>query len=301
MKDTEKKNAPTFDDDKLHISKSVFQTSKEMHDKADEEARLRHDEAQRKYNEQQKKAAEAREKRLNDERLELLKLKTGVITESDTIREEKPEQIKQPLLKRIGNFFYLNKWWLGIACVLVFIGGLLVYNYASRPRPDMIVLMIGMNQELGEQSELQDYLSQFTPDNNKNGKKFTSLYYIPYTGVEKDDFVNSVPQKLTAELQNSDSVIVIANKDIGSVVTPEETFVDLSEMYPDNPHIDKYKFMLKDTDFAEKVGVSDSVVSSDWFIAIRKPQKLIYSKQEDMQKTYDRDLAAFDAIIKDLS
>lgn len=302
MKEKDKKSVPANEEeDKLHISKSVFQTSREMQEKADEELRLKREEAQRKYKERRKRAAEAHDRRLEQERLELLKMKTGVIDESETIHEEKPEEVKQTFGQRIGSFFYLNKWWLGIACVLVFIGGLLIYDFASRPRPDMIVLMIGMNQELGEQSQLQDYLSQFTPDNNNNGKQFASLYYIPYTGNEKEDFVNSVPQKLTAELQNSDSVIIIGNKDIGSAITVEDVLVDLSELYPDNPHVDKYKFMLKGTDFAEKVGVDKSVVSDDWFIAIRKPQDLVYSKKENMQKTYDKDFPVFEAIIRDLS
>ncbi|MBR6071175.1 MAG: cell envelope integrity protein TolA [Ruminococcus sp.] len=301
MNDKDKKEAAAPEDEKLHITKSIFQTSREMQEKADEEARKKREEAQRKYRERQKKAAEAHDKRLEQERLELLKMKTGVIEESETIREEEPEKVKQSLGQRIGSFFYLNKWWLGIACVLVFIGGILVYDLVTKPRPDMIVLMIGMNQELGEQSQLQDYLSELTPDSNNNGKQFASVYYIPYTGVEKEDFVNSVPQKLTAELQNSDSVIIIGNKSVDSAITIEDVLVDLSELYPDDPHVDKYKFMLKDTSFAEKVGVDKSVISDDWFIAIRKPQDLVYSKKENMQETYDKDFPVFEAIIRDLS
>ena len=302
MKEKDKKSVPANEEeDKLHISKSVFQTSREMQEKADEELRLKREEAQRKYELKKKKAAEAHDKRLEQERLELLKLKTGVIDESEKLRENDTAEVKRSFLQKVSSFFYLNKWWLSIATVLVFIGGLLVYDLVTKPRPDMIVLMIGMNQELGEQSELQDYLSQFTPDNNNNGKQFASLYYIPYTGIEKEDFVNNVPQKLTAELQCADSVVIIANKDIGSVLTPEDTFVDLTELYPDNPHVKGYRFMLADTDFAEKVGVDKSFVSDDWFIAIRKPQDLIYSKKEDMQETYDKDFIAFDAIIRDLT
>lgn len=301
MDNKDKNLKESSNDEKLHISKSVFQSSKEKKQKEDEEIRLKHEDAQRKYKERQRKATEAHDKRLEEEHIELLKLKTGVITESEALHEEEPQEIKQTFFKKIGSFFYLNKWWLGIACILVFIGGLLIYDLISQPRPDMVVLMIGNNNTLGEEAFVQEYLSQFTPDNNKNGEQFASLYYIPYTGVDKADFVNSVPQKLSAELQNSDSVIVIGNKTVDSVVSLEDTFVDLSELYPDNPHVDKYKFMLSDTDFAEKVGVSKSVVSDDWFIAIRKPQDLVYSKKEKMQKTYDKDFAAFDAIIKDLS
>ena len=55
MKDKDKNNAPLPEDDKLHISKSVFQTSREMQEKADEELRLKREEAQRKYELKRKK------------------------------------------------------------------------------------------------------------------------------------------------------------------------------------------------------------------------------------------------------
>lgn len=301
MKDKDKNTPAASDDEKLHISKSVFQTSKEMQEKADEEARERHEEIQRQYEKRRKKAEAERDKRLEEERLELLRLKTGVIEESETIREEEPRQIKESFPQKIGTFLYLNKWWLGIGCVLMFIGAYLIYDYVSVPRPDTIVLLIADNYRLGEESQLQEYLSSLTPDNNNNGKKLTSVYYIPYTDNEKDNFVNSVPQKLTSELQSADSVIVISNECIDEIITPEDTFVDLTELYPDNPHIEKYMFKLADTDFAEKAGVPKDTISDDWFIAIRKPQELVYSKKEKMQKTYDKDFATFDAIIQDLS
>lgn len=301
MKDKDKKDAAAHEDEKLHISKSVFETSKEMQEKAEEELRLKREEAQRKYALKKKRAAEARDKRLEEERLELLRLKTGVIEESETIHEEQEEEIRLTFAQKIGNFFYHNKWWLGIGCVIAFIGGFLIYDHVTTPRPDMIVLLIGENAALGEEDGLKEYLSQFTNDNNKNGKKLTSVYYIPYTGVERDDFINSVPQQLSTELQNSDAVVIISNSKLSDVFDTETSLVDLSELYPGNEHVDKYKFMLSGTDFTKKVGVPDTSVSDDWFIAIRKPQALLYSEEKDMQETYDKDISAFDAIVNDLS
>ena len=288
-------------DDKLHISKSVFQTSREMQEKAEEQARKRNEEIQRKYAEKQKKAREARDKRLEEERLELLRLKTGVITESETIHEEVPEEIHQTFWQKVGSFFYLNKWWLGMGAVFTAIAVFFVVSLATKPRPDMVVLLIGNNQALGEESHIDKYFESFTPDNNHNGKKLVSVYYIPYTGNERADFANSVPTKLSAELQSAESVIVIGNELIGEVVTPEDTFTDISSRYHNNEHVKKYKFMLSDTDFAEKIGVSPESVTSDWFMAIRKPQALIYSDEEDMKKTFDKDIEVFDAVVNDLS
>jgi hypothetical protein len=83
---------------------------------------------------------------------------------------------------------------------------------------------------------------------------------------------------------------------------PAESFVDLSELYPDDPHIkDKYFYYLKDTDFAEKIGVSKTDIPDDMYLALRRPRGLINASQEDMQETYDKDFIAFDAIIRDLT
>ena len=288
-------------DEKLHITKSVFETSKDMQEKADEEARMRREELEHQREQKRKKAEEAHDKRLEKERLELLKLKSGVIEESEIIREDSHEEIEQTFWQKVGSFFYLNKWWLGMGTVFAVIAVFLISDLIAKPRPDMVVLLIGNNQALGEASQLKEYLEEFTPDNNNNGKILTSVYYIPYTGSAKADFANSVTTKLSAELQSAESVIIIGNNKIGEVVTPEETFTDLSELYPDNEHVEKYYFMLKDTGFAEKVGIPESELSDDWFIAIRKPQALLYSDADDMKETYDKDFATFDSIIKDLS
>ena len=303
MKDKDNKTTDNTENGKEQEqeSKSIIQKRKEMYEKADEEERLRRENVQKRYKERKRRAAEAHDKRLEEEHIELLKLKSGLISESDVLNDDEQTEVKRTFFQKLGSFVYLNKWWLGLACILLSIAGLLIYDLASQPHPDMIVLVIGKNVQLGEESNVQEYLSQFTPDNNKNGEQLASIYYIPYTGVEKDDFVNSVPQKLSAELQNSESVIIIGNKTVDTVITIEDTLVDLSELYPDNPHVDKYKFMLKDTDFAAKIGLSPNDISDDWFLAIRKPQDLVYSKKDKMQKTYDKDFAAFDAIIKDLS
>lgn len=303
MKDKDNKTTDNTENEKEQEqeSKSIIQKRKEMYEKADEEERLRRENVQKRYKERKRRAAEAHDKRLEEEHIELLKLKSGLISESDVLNDDEQTEVKRTFFQKLGSFVYLNKWWLGLACILLSIAGLLIYDLASQPHPDMIVLVIGKNVQLGEESNVQEYLSQFTPDNNKNGEQLASIYYIPYTGVEKDDFVNSVPQKLSAELQNSESVIIIGNQTVDTVITIEDTLVDLSELYPDNPHVDKYKFMLKDTDFAAKIGLSPNDISDDWFLAIRKPQDLVYSKKDKMQKTYDKDFAAFDAIIKDLS
>lgn len=300
MSDNEKRRENIFDDDKLHITKSMFQVSKEQREKADEEERLKQAERERIIAEKQRKAQEEHDKRLEAERLELIRLKQGIIEESETIHEEHEEKVKRTFFQKIGDFFYVNKWWLGIASVFAVIVIILAINLLTKPRPDMIVLVIGENYAMGAESNLAGYMESFADDFNGNGETLVSVYYIPYTAIETKDYANGVDTNLTTELNSAHSVILIGNE-LTTNVLFDDSLVDLSEIYPDNKYVNKEKFMLSETDFAEKIGLQKSQVSDDWFISIRTPKKLLYSDLDEMQEVYDRDFAVFDLIIRDLS
>lgn len=299
MKNKEK-NTPPADDDKIHISKSVFETNKEMREKALEEERRKQAELEKKLAERRKKAEEARDKRLEAERLELIRLKQGIIKESETIHEEHEEEVKQTLWQKITSFFYLNKWWLGIGALFAFIVVYLTVDLITKPRPDIIILVIGENYKLSEESDIQDYFASFADDFNGNGKTEAAVYYIPYTGIETKDYANGVQTKLTTELQAAEGVIVIGNKLCAEITDDDGVYTDLSQIYPDNELITKDRLLLNKTDFAEKIGLTKDDLTEDWFIAIRSPRRLLNADEDKMQETYDKDFPVFDAVINDL-
>ncbi len=300
MNDKEKNQKSVPDDDRVHITKSIFETQKEIRKKSDEEERLKQAERECIIDKQKRKAQEAHDKRLEAERLELLRLKQGIIEESATIHEEHEEKIKLTFWQKIVNFFYHNKWWLGIGIVFAVIAVVLFINLFNKPHPDMIVLVIGESYAISQESSLDEYIASFADDYNGNGEKLVSVYYIPYTGIETKDYANSVHTKLTAELQSAHGVILIGNK-LTEDVLFDDALTDLSEIYPDNKYIHNDKFMLSETDFAEKIGLEKNRISDDWFISIREPRNLAYTELDEMQEIYDRDFAVFDAIIKDLT
>ncbi|MCM1132915.1 MAG: hypothetical protein NC340_05545 [Ruminococcus flavefaciens] len=299
MSDKDKRQENT-DDDKLHITKNIFEVSREQREKSAEEERLRQAEAERIEAENQRREQEEHDRRLEAERLELIRLKQGVIEESETIHEEQEEEIRRNFFQKIGDFFYSNKWWMGIALVFVIMATVLTVNLINRPRPDVIVLVIGESYAISEESSLDEYVASFADDYNGNGETLVSVYYIPYTGIETKDYANGVDTNLTTELNSAHGVILIGNKLTKNVLF-DDSLVDLSEIYPDNQYISKDKFMLSETDFAEKIGLQKSQISDDWFISIRTPKKLLYSDLDEMQETYDKDFAVFDSIIKDLT
>lgn len=300
-KNNENKATSPVEDEKIHITKSIFETNREMIQKAEEEERQKQEELEKKLAERKRKADEARDKRLEAERLELIRLKQGIIEESETIQQEETEEVKRSIWKKISDFFYLNKWWLGIAAIFGAIGIFLVHNLLTRPNPDIIVLMIGENYTMGEESQLEEYIETFIDDFNDNGKTEASVYYIPYTDNETKDYANGVMNKLFAELQNDEAAIIIGNNLAADILGDDGVLADLSAIYPENEHISKDKFMLKGTDFAAKIGVAESVVTEEWFMAIRAPRKLMHTSEKNMQELYDKDFPVFDALVNDLS
>ena len=174
------KNAPADDslDEKLDIKKSVFEVNKEMRQKQLEEQARQQAELEHRLKEREKKKQEAYERKILEEKKELIRLKQGIIEESEIIPEEHEAAVIMSPWKKFTNFIYHNKWWLGIGILLAAIAVFLIHDLVTKPNPDIIVLVICDNYAVGEESSLQEYVESFTDDFNGNGKVLASVYYI---------------------------------------------------------------------------------------------------------------------------
>lgn len=308
MKDKDKNTLPEEESDvKLDIQKSVFEVNKELRKQREEEQAQLERELEEKRLAKEKKRQEAYEKQLLEEKKELIKLKQGLIEESETIHEEEEAPAVMTPWQKFRNFIYHNKWWLGIGIIFALIVGFLIYNYVTKPRPDIVVLVIADNPEVGDYSDLEGYIQSFTEDFNGNGKVLASVYYIQLSDNDYRNYANGTDNKLTTQLQSADGVIVIGGKDLLDLFTDEETgelddiFMDMGELFPGDPHIKDGRYYLKGTKFAEKIGTDEQYITDDLFIAVREPRDLLYSHEDDMQETLDKDLPVLEKIIADLS
>lgn len=72
----------------------------------------------------------------SDEKRELLKLKQGIISESEVIEQDVHEQPeKQTVAKKIDNFFFRNKWFVAAGAFFAAVGFFLVYQAVTREQP----------------------------------------------------------------------------------------------------------------------------------------------------------------------
>ena len=239
-------------------------------------------------------------KKIQQDRIELMRLKQGIITESDTIYEEKEEKPKMSFWKKLGNFLYHSKWWLGITVFIVGVFVFLIVDYVTKVRPDMIVLLITDDTEMqNHRQQLEEYLEQFTDDENGDGKVHVDIYPIPVSdNIDDMDYFTGNSTKLSAEFQMGEAVMVITDAKANEYIMADETLTDLSEKYTGHENIRGNGYYLRHTDFATKIDYPGNV-DRDLSIGLRAPVKTSDSK-EKMQKTYDVAEKVFLRVMDDL-
>lgn len=203
---------------------------------------------------------EDEQERLLREKRELLKLKQGIIEESDIVEVEKhQEKIELHGWKKVENFFYHYKWRVvGITLTVLFFGFMLIQTI-TKERYDLYVLAITTSYESGMYTKTDDLelaLEKYCPDYDGNGYVHVSINYINLGGsmaaVQYDDAEN---YKFSAELSTGDSQLFICDDGIIAKIdamNDEIQFFELfTEKYPDNTRNDGECIQLNTTALKE--------------------------------------------------
>ncbi len=280
--------------------KSIIETMREVDAKEAQAEKARREKQAALLAAKEKKEREEYEKKLAQDKIELIRLKQGVITESETIHEEKEEKIKLSFWKKISNFFYHAKWWLWIAVFLVGIAAFLVYDYFSREKADLIVMLLTDDDQLQNNTEaLELYLEQFVDDEDGNGKIHVTIYPIPVNdSIGEMDYYTGNMTKLSTEMQLADSVLILTDAKANEIILGDETLDNLEEMYPDNENVRGVGYYVRHTDFATKIGY-EGKVDRDLCFSLRTPIKT-YDSLEEMEENHDIAQKVLERIMEDL-
>jgi|GEM_PF-4158222 len=238
----------------------------------------------------------AQEKENRNTKIELIRVKQGS-SDGSAFKTDGDVAVRMPPLKRIQNFFYHHWWWLCIAAVLTAIAVVLVINYVGREKYDNTVIFLHGDREIGESKGLSDYIASFCDDVNGDGKVLAGVYV--YSNGNGQDMGGGVIA-LRTQLESAYSMIVIASDSTDEMIAPEYNLVNLEKVFGENKFINRYRFYLKNTDFAERIGFTGNI-PDDMYIGIRKINKVKYATVEEMREAYERDFAVFERIIEDLS
>lgn len=199
------------------------------------------------------------------ERLELLKMKQGLIEESELIPEDVEDEPAPEMnaFQKVQNFFYYYKWTLVIVAAALIVVGFLVGQTIFREKPDIEVLVIGTDYEtdiIGYSAQIEQAIEKYCPDVNGNGKIHAAVITIDLAAAETSgQYYITQMQMFDRELTGS-ACIVISTADFLSYMTNEvgasaDVFADLAAPSADSP---QYSVAVKDTALSEALsGIAD--------------------------------------------
>ena len=289
------KNEQLIPDEDYEFEKSLAEEERrkrEALERAEQEA----EEERRAYEKEQRRL---RDKQLAADRIELMKLKSGVIEESETIREIHEEERVLTGKEKIANFFYHNKIWIiftaFIAAVVIFI----VADTLRRVSPDLTIMMIADNGLSFRKDELEEFFEKYCDDLNGDGKVKVEVMIMPINENSSDyQSQQSYNTKYMAELQEGDVIFVIADSNTDPYYT-QVLKTDLGADFPGNAYFDELGFRMDFGFLADELKFEE--MPNDVHLCMRTPVKTLGDSKEDMQKNYDTAHEMLERIVNDLT
>lgn len=245
------------------------------------------------------------EQRKIQEYRELLKLKQGLIEESEIIPETGYEgKVELHGIKKVENFLYHYKVIIIVVVIAAAFLSYMIYQTATRQKNDLYVLVINTTGDYGLYSrldELEEALEKYCPDFDENGYVHVGVNYIDlYTGGGMSDYSDAQGMKFQSELLTGDSQLYVA--DAGLVDYLEERigvdlsmFGDFTEQYPDAEFIDGYGLQLNTTAIKEDIRWTEC--PDELGIYVRDVFENMTGNDADAQEQRERAKIVFDNII----
>ena len=282
--------------------KTIFQQAREIDRKEQLEKERKNLENQMLRQEEDEKKREEYEALLKQDKINILKDKQNTDPEQNSNNENTEK--KYTLKQKISNFFYHNKWWLGIGCFFVFVAGYMIYDVATKVNPDMTIMLLVNDDLIYEKTAaVQELFGQYCGDRNGDGEINVSVYYMPLSEYIKNNqaemYVSSQTQ-LAALLQTDSNLLIIADDESSAILREDNVLLSLEKYYPDNKNVKDTGFFLSDTGFAEKIGYTGGSIADDVYIGIRKVQKNA-SYADSMREHFNEDFEVLKEFIDDFS
>jgi hypothetical protein len=283
-------------DDDFEYEKELAQEEKAKRDAEEERRQKLIDERKR----QEKAAREARDRKIAQDKIELMKLKSGVIDESEEIKEVHEEKRELKGFEKISNIWYHDKMWICFAAFTILVVGILVYDVVTREKPDLTIMLIADNGLGGTQQTelLEEVFEQYTPDLNGDGEVHVQIMNCALNDYSNDTMYTTNSQKFFANLQQGSVIMVIT--DSNTDPDYQALMVDnLTEQFPDNPYIDEQGLSLNFGFLAEEIEYSS--MPNDIHLCLRRPVATLDDTIEEMQENYDEALEIFTDIANGLA
>ncbi len=209
-----------------------------------------------------------------DDKRELLKMKQGIIEESETIQEQEKPVYNLTGKEKRENFFYYHKYHLIIGFFAVAVLAFLIITTVNRKSGDIRVLTITkdpMNAyELEHKAEeLETAFEAYCPDYDNNGYVHAEVYTLDLIEHVDPQFDLANTTKLTGEIMYGEAQLFIVDQAAVDELTNGElaTFVDLGALYPDVEYINGPLLRIKDSSFAGRANFPEDC-TDDLYIVV---------------------------------
>ncbi len=241
-----------------------------------------------------------------EEKIEVLKLKQGVIDQSDAINSGGNTARSYTKTDKIKNFLYHNKWWLGIASFITIIAAFLIYDTLTTIHSDVRIMLLSDNDNLQiHKNQIHEFFNSYVIDYNEDDRNYTDIVFIPISydkgkNIASGGNYENTLSNLSNQFQLGECMMLLADSAADYYIEPETTLENLEEYFPDCPYVEGHKFYLKDTEFAKMIGLKPDEIPDDLYIAVRKPAKNL-SSDETNKTNYDNAMETLKTIVKDLN
>ncbi len=260
-----------------------------------EQARLREEErlAEEERIRREEEYRRSHAKSLNADKIELMKLKQGIIESSDTVKEEQKVEYKLSFVEWLSNVWYRNKWLILFIAALVVSFSYIIYDQASRTKPDMTVLVVYKNMGIYYRTEeLSDFLGRYCDDLNGDGEVYVEIFNIS-TDYSNAETATASQAQLMSQLQSGTNIMVISD---------HETDFLLHDFTQDHPDDERFTSLgIKLNCQVVRDALKWEAMDDSFYIGMREPAQLFSASKEDMEENYNEAMIVFNRLAEEIA
>ena len=269
------------------IPKEDIDFERELRRQEAEEAALREKLESERREAEEKERAEY-EKNLQDRKIELMKLRQGVIENSDVVKEIHEEKPKLTVGQKISGAWYRSKWLIIFVVVLIAAFAYITYDMVTAEHPDYTVLVVSADTGFYYRTvEIEEFFEKFCDDRNGDGEVIVMVYNIS-TDYTDPNSVTASQAQLMSQLQSGENVIVMSDQ------PTDFALIDFREDYPDSENINEYGLLINCQTVRD--ALKWEAMPEETYIGIRNPAKLLSTSEDTMTKNVEAALPIFKKI-----
>jgi len=171
---------------------------------------------------------------------------------------------------KISNFFYYYRKWILVIALILVIGAIILSSFLGRPSYDLRVMAAYSGGTLDD-AKYSTVISEYADDLNGDGNTSVGVLSVCLDQDQEGNTLMSERAAFTANLQLEDICLYLLDDGVYNelISVKEDAFLDLSEIYPNNPNVKGDRFFIKGSPLEKELSGAGipmglSIVVRDW-------------------------------------